>query len=1151
MAELSSIVSLAIWLGKSIGSSGNLFEEFSTEFLGVDMPSTVLSNTGFQDTLSLGKKAAEDLNKASDALALAGLSGNSAEITLKFVVFGDALSEYFFTIESLIEALDNAISPAAIPNAQERGVAETLKAEFKKKLVDYIVVTAAEFITPQLLFLFKILGLIDWGYTLASGADELSNDYVKKELQLHRVKDLIKDPLTHFSNTIGWGTNTFDPSTVFQIFTEFMRREDEFSLEIVDGDPVLTYGIISIRSLSSESPTALKVELDATLEETETIRRTLNKSLGLNFSTTFGIDGGATLLISPPFSVNIKPNKGELFGRFKLFIDRNDFARPFYIIDAGGFQLSVDNTPFGIVLNASWNSTKGEAEINPIIFADISKGIINLDTSGGDSFVSSLLANTHINCNFDLGFEWSGKDGLRIKASGGIEILLPLHINLTSVEINTLYVALLIKESGTLSLETSVGFTGKLGPLAATVERLGVVTNLNFSENNEAELGLFDLDLDFKPPSGVGLSIDAGTFKGGGSLRFDPDREEYAGNLELVFSEWIALKAIGLITTRMPDGSKGFSLLIIITAEFASGIQLGYGFTLLGVGGLLGLNRTVNIEPLKEGVRTGAIESVMFPQDVVANAPRIISDLRRFFPPVKDIFLLGPMAKIGYGTTTLLSLSLGVILELPRVNITILGVLKVILPDEKADILRIQVNFKGRLEPSNQLLWFDAELFDSRVLFITLEGGMGLLVNWGDNPNFVVSVGGFHPRYSPPPLPFLQPPRLAANILNESWGRIRIEGYFAVTSNSVQFGARAELFLGLSAFNIQGHLAFDALFQFNPFFFSFSLSFSLSVKVFGIGVWTVGFSGLLEGTTPWHIQGKGKISLFLFSISVPFDRSWGESRQTKLEPIEVFPLLEKELKVLNNWEAILPKSIHLLVSLRKLGEAKTDQLVLHPVGKLRISQRKIPINFQLDKVGNQPLKDVHRISVDAAIPGSGRLSISERQEKFAIGQFKDLDDSSRLSSPAFQPLESGIEIAIAGEQMKTSQAVKRVIRYETVIIDNNFKRYVIKFFAFFTTGFTGIYNVLFRHFLTGSAVTKSVLSLHYKKRIQPLEEVIQTKSPQYSVAFNSNNKPVDVFANTFTSQAKAMEYMQQLIQSYPNLANSVHVIPNSEVNSAL
>ena len=57
-----------------------------------------------------------------------------------------------------------------------------------------------------------------------------------------------------------------------------------------------------------------------------------------------------------------------------------------------------------------------------------------------------------------------------------------------------------------------------------------------------------------------------------------------------------------------------------------------------------------------EGVRTGAIERVMFPQDVVANAPRIISDLRTFFPPQQGTFLIGPMAKLGWGTPTLVSL---------------------------------------------------------------------------------------------------------------------------------------------------------------------------------------------------------------------------------------------------------------------------------------------------------------------------------------------------------------------------------------------------------------------------------------------------------------------------------------------------------------
>ena len=212
------------------------------------------------------------------------------------------------------------------------------------------------------------------------------------------------------------------------------------------------------------------------------------------------------------------------------------------------------------------------------------------------------------------------------------------------------------------------------------------------------------------------------------------------------------------------------------------------------------MNRTVKIDPLAEAVRTGAAENIMFPQDVIANAPQIISDLKKYFPAATDIFLIGPMAKIGYGTPTLISLTLVVIIESNPLAITILGVIKTVLPDENAAVLKLQVNFIGRVEPSNSLLWFEAGLFDSRILFITIEGGMGVLVNWGDNSNFVISVGGFHPRYNPPALPFQMPARLAINLLNESYARIRVEGYFAVTSNTAQFGARAELYFGFSAF---------------------------------------------------------------------------------------------------------------------------------------------------------------------------------------------------------------------------------------------------------------------------------------------------------------------------------------------------------------
>ena len=41
------------------------------------------------------------------------------------------------------------------------------------------------------------------------------------------------------------------------------------------------------------------------------------------------------------------------------------------------------------------------------------------------------------------------------------------------------------------------------------------------------------------------------------ALHIDPDRGEYAGALELTLLGIVSIKAIGIITTKMPDGSQG------------------------------------------------------------------------------------------------------------------------------------------------------------------------------------------------------------------------------------------------------------------------------------------------------------------------------------------------------------------------------------------------------------------------------------------------------------------------------------------------------------------------------------------------------------------------------------------------------------------
>jgi hypothetical protein len=242
------------------------------------------------------------------------------------------------------------------------------------------------------------------------------------------------------------------------------------------------------------------------------------------------------------------------------------------------------------------------------------------------------------------------------------------------------------------------------------------------------------------------------------------------------------------------------------------------------------------------------------------------------------------------------------------------------------------------------------------------------LFSYGDDANFVLTVGGFHPQFNPPPLPFPSPQRIQLDIINESYARIHCEGYFAVTTNTVQFGTHSSYFFGFSALSVEGSSGFDALIQISPFHFTVSISTSFSVKVFGIGVYGVDINLTLDGPTPWHAHGTASLSFFFFSIDIGIDFTWGDDRNTSLPPATVMPLLTAEFGKQSNWRTFLPAGSNLLVSLRQLDPSEAA-FVLHPVGTLRVSQRLIPLDLTLDKVGAQAPTDANRFALRSSPAG--------------------------------------------------------------------------------------------------------------------------------------------------------------------------------------
>jgi len=851
---------------------------------------------------------------------------------------------------------------------------------------------------------------------------------------------------------------------------------------------------------------------------------------------------GVGLVIRPPLTAQGLLN---LVGSFDASITiREKPARAEELIlvgSKGGTRLSVQG------LGIKWFAAGTREELDLGFEAEVQKLRLVISPGEGDGFLQTVLSGVKVDAQAGVAFGITLLSGFTFRGGAKLAIEIGTHVDLGPVEIEGLRFAL-GPTSDQITLEAGAVIKFDLGPLQAVVEDMGLRAAIQFHPGN---LGPVDLGVGFKPPTGVGLSLDAGGFKGGGFLRLDSEKGEYVGALELDFNGLFSVKAIGIINTKMPDGKKGFSLLIVISAEFTP-IQLSFGFTLNGVGGIFGLNRRIVVAALAEGIRTNAVKSILFPENVVANITRIISDIKQFFPPRKDHFVIGPMAKLGWGTPSIITVELALLLDLPDPMFAIVGVLKAVLPEEKAPILRLQVNFIGVVDFDRGYIFFRADLFDSRLLAYSITGSMAFVVSWGEAKALALSVGGFHPDFRDvptiPALPdgFRSMRRIGISLLSDDNPRLKVESYFAVTANTVQFGARVELYASQSSFNIYGFLGFDVLFQFDPFHFVAKLSGGVALRRHSSVIAGVNISATLTGPTPWDARGKATLSFLFFSISVGFHHTWGDPGQAIAGATEdLLKVLQRELADTRNWRADLPPNNHLHVSLRKIElPAATEMLVIHPAGVLTFSQRSLPLeDFAIAKFGNKKPLEENKFKITNANSDNVAIPADYQgvREQFAPANFLELNDSEKLSRKSFDNLPSGFKLTATADLLTTLPVVRDVdyelsyLRRERIV-----PRGLIKFFG-----------LAYDRLVKGSAVRQSRLA-QQQTRVS-LNAPLQVGLPQETFAIASaadlklhfKNEVGPVF---FGTQAEAYQQQQELIAQNPALAGQIQVVSHFELN---
>jgi len=700
-----------------------------------------------------------------------------------------------------------------------------------------------------------------------------------------------------------------------------------------------------------------------------------------------------------------------------------------------------------------------------------------LDGTSFDDFIGSLLPKTQTSVEFSLGTGVSSRDGwfvtgdlgtpasatrARSRAApavtppllpvmstglqgGGLPIQIPIGKSIGPVRLHHVLLNLdrdTTGESPKTLVQAGFSFSAKIGPVLAQVDRIGLKLALDFPEDrSKANLHFANLDVGFVAPVGIGLAVDTKNVKGGGFLYRDAAKHQYAGVLELTLSGIIALKAIGLLSTRLPDGSKGYSLLILITAQTAkpngSLWELPMRWRITGIGGLLAIHRTVDEDAVRLGLKDHTLESILFPKDPVRNATTIIAALERVFPARQGSYLLGLMVQLQWGPETLIEVNLGLILEIgARTRFIAMGRMTSVLPRKDNDLLRLNLDAVGIIDFDQGTVAVDALLVDSRLLRrFPLTGSGALRARWTSPRSFALAVGGMHHGFTPPAgFPALE--RLALSLTTGDNPRLSCNAYFALTANTVQFGAHASFYAAAYGFNVTGEAGFDVLIQLLPFHFLAEFYAGMQLRKGSRNLFKVKVEGALEGPLPLSLRSKCTFEIFWCDISIRVNVTLVPGLAPPVAvAVDASAQLRTALQDPKSWSAQLPRGASRIVSLR---EPPADGVLrVHPLGTLSVSQGVVPLNLErdIDRFGDAPVSGARRFRITRVGVGQGEETPQPIHDDFAPAQFFEMSDDDKLASPSFEALPAGVQIGSSQHAFGFAQRIESPLEYETRIID--------------------------------------------------------------------------------------------------------------------
>ena len=313
-------------------------------------------------------------------------------------------------------------------------------------------------------------------------------------------------------------------------------------------------------------------------------------------------------------------------------------------------------------------------------------------------------------------------------------------------------------------------------------------------------------------------------------------------------------------------------------------------FFVTGLAGGFGYNMGLEVPPIEE-VRNFPFVSAAMDSSKIANNPlEAVGQLQKYVPIERGSYWIA--AGVKFNSFQLIdSFALLHVMFGNGFEVGLLGLSRMQLPPA-VPLVSIEMALKVLFSTRKGLLSVEAQLTDNSWLLgkaCRLTGGFAYYY-WfggGHSGDFVISLGGYHPRFAVP-AHYPSVPRLGFNWRISSEITVKGEAYFALTPSCVMAGGLLEAVFQSGDLRAWFKAWADFLISWKPFHYDIEVGISVGVKYgwFGIelgcrlAIWGPDFSGEVE------------VDWFIISFTIPIGA--GASRNAK-PPLQWFEFREQFL----------------------------------------------------------------------------------------------------------------------------------------------------------------------------------------------------------------------------------------------------------------